>query len=1279
MEEKTLREVLPTLRTADHIMKMLDDIRVTRLVMPHDRRTLRIYTSCDYLIPKRDIYVLEAAIKKQYFDRKPVTVRIWESYELGDTTLREALNSYRDSILLELKGYHLIDYHMFRTADIRTEGNEVLTLEVEDTFVNRSRSQELCRVLEKIFNDRLGYRLVARCRMVPKGENHSEAWVAESAQIEQITEEAARASAEAAQKQRARKEKEARVREYKRRPGKGRYLDAEEGYGRDFEGQAIPIAQITEAIGDVIIEGDVFKEEHRETRNGNLRVDIAVTDGTDSIQVKFFCKPEEEKQVLGLVSQGNRLRIRGQATVDRFDGEITILSVSGIRKAEAEKTAGRMDKAPVKRVELHCHTKMSDMDGVSEASDIVKQAIRWGHRAIAITDHGVVQSFVDAMHAAAKSDIKIIYGCEGYLVDDTTDGEWDLERIKKAPRYHVILLAKNEIGRINLYRLVSESHLTYYHKRPRIPKSLLAECREGILIGSACEAGEVFRAVVSGAPEEELERLVKFYDYLEVQQIGNNRFMIRSQDPMYADINSDDDLRELNRRIVELGGQYGKPVAATCDVHFLNPEDEIYRRILQAGMGFKDADEQPPLYLHTTEEMLEEFSYLGPEKAEEIVITVPNRIADCCERIKPVRPDKCPPVIDGSDQDLRRICYEKAHSIYGDPLPPVVEERLERELHSIISNGFAVMYIIAQKLVWKSNADGYLVGSRGSVGSSFAATMAGITEVNPLSPHYVCPHCHYSDFDSPEVKAFAGGAGCDMPDKDCPKCGTRMKKDGFDIPFETFLGFKGDKEPDIDLNFSGEYQPRAHAYTEEIFGKGHTFRAGTIASLAEKTAYGYVWKYFEEKHQVRRRCEIERIAAGCVGVRRSTGQHPGGIIVMPHGENIHSFTPIQHPANDMTTSTITTHFDYHSIDHNLLKLDILGHDDPTMIRRLEDLTGLNAREFPLDSPEVMSLFQNTSALGITPEDIGGTKLGALGVPEFGTDFAMQMLIDAKPTCFSDLVRIAGLAHGTDVWLGNAQDLILSGKATIQTAICTRDDIMIYLIGKGMDKSQSFNIMERVRKGAVAKGKVAEWPEWKRDMKDHDVPDWYIESCEKIKYMFPKAHAAAYVMMAWRIAYCKVFYPLAYYAAFFGIRATGFNYEMMCQGIDVLKGHLANYRRNADNLSEKEKATLRDMRIVEEMYARGYEFMPIDIYRSQAKDFLIIEGKIMPSFCSIDGMGEKAAEAVVEEAKKGKFLSVEDFCQRTKTSKTVAETMKAMGLFGDLPETNQISLFDLEML
>ncbi len=866
-----------------------------------------------------------------------------------------------------------------------------------------------------------------------------------------------------------------------------------------------------------------------------------------------------------------------------------------------------------------------------------------------LKDRGI--SSLDEVNALAKSSV---------------------EMIRKMPTYHAIILATCDQGRTNLYRLISLSHIKYYNKRPRIPKSEFNKYRDGLLIGSACEAGELYRAILNGRPQEEITRLVNFYDYLEIQPLGNNAFMIRDED---SDIASNDDLIDINKRIVKLGEEFGKLVVATCDVHFLNPEDEIYRRIIMAGKGFKDADEQAPLYLRTTEEMLKEFEYLGSKKAEEVVITNTNKIADMCERISPVRPDKCPPVIENSDGMLREICYNKANRMYGDPLPPIVKERLDRELNSIISNGYAVMYIIAQKLVWKSNEDGYLVGSRGSVGSSFVATMSGITEVNPLHAHYLCTHCKYSDFDSPEVQAFSGRGGCDMPDKLCPKCGRPLSKEGFDIPFETFLGFKGNKEPDIDLNFSGEYQSKAHKYTEVIFGEGQTFKAGTIGTLADKTAFGYIKNYYEERGVRKRNCEIDRIVQGCVGVRRTTGQHPGGIVVLPMGEEINTFTPVQHPANDMTVDITTTHFDYHSIDHNLLKLDILGHDDPTMIRMLQDLTGVDPTKIPLDDKAVMSLFQNTSALGIEPEDIDGCPLGALGIPEFGTDFAMDMLLDTKPKEFSDLIRIAGLSHGTDVWLGNAQTLIEEGTATISTCICTRDDIMTYLISMGLESEEAFNIMEKVRKGIIAKGKCPQWPEWKEDMKAHGVPDWYIWSCEKIKYMFPKAHAAAYVMMAWRVAYCKVFYPLAYYAAYFSIRATGFSYELMCQGKDRLENYMKDYKKRKDTLSNKEQDVFKDMRIVQEMYARGFDFMPLDIYRAHPNRFQIIDGKLMPAINSIDGLGDNAAIYISEAAKDGPFLSKDDFRERTHVSRTAVDLMSDLGLLGSLPESNQLSLFD----
>jgi DNA polymerase-3 subunit alpha (Gram-positive type) len=860
------------------------------------------------------------------------------------------------------------------------------------------------------------------------------------------------------------------------------------------------------------------------------------------------------------------------------------------------------------------------------------------------------------------------------LEELNTMGSVSVDLIKKAKTYHGIILAKNETGRVNLYRLISESHITYFNRRPRIPKSLINRYREGLIIGSACEAGELYKAVLYGESDDEINRLCNFYDYYEIQPTGNNMFMLESD--KYP-ISSVEDLQNVNRKIVALGKQFNKPVCATCDVHFLDPEDEIYRRIMMKGKGFADADNQPPIYFRTTEEMLDEFSYLGTETAREVVVTNTNLIADMIDKIYPVRPDKQPPIIENSDQILTDICYDKAHEIYGKDLPEIVSARLEKELHSIISNGFAVMYIIAQKLVWRSNGDGYMVGSRGSVGSSFVATMAGITEVNPLPAHYICPKCFYTNFDTDEYKDSAGQSGCDMPDCNCPKCGTLMKKEGHDIPFETFLGFKGDKEPDIDLNFSGEDQPNAHAYTEKLFGKGKAFRAGTIGTLADKTAFGYVYNYYKEKGEEKRRCEMERLASGCTGVKRTTGQHPGGMIVLPKHEEIYSFTPIQHPANDMTTDIITTHFEYHSIDHNLLKLDILGHDDPTMIRRLEDLTGVDAKTIMLDDKTVMSLFHGTEALGITPEDIGGTKLGTLGIPEFGTDFAMQMLIDANPKNFSDLARIAGLSHGTDVWLGNAQTLIAEGTCDLASAICTRDDIMTYLIYKGLEPGTAFKIMENVRKGIVAKGKCANWEEWKADMLAHDVPEWYIWSCEKIKYMFPKAHAVAYVMMAWRIAYYKVNYPLEYYTAFFSIRASAFDYKLMCQGKEAVEANIDEYRKkDKSEQTATVASTIRDMRIVQEMYARGIEFEPIDLYKADAHRFQIIDGKIMPSFSSLPGMGEKAAEQLQDAAKEGPFMSKEDIRLRGKVSKTILDDMDELGLLNGLPETNQYDFFDL---
>ena len=1518
---KSFFEVFPQLKLDTDLQGMLDDATVSKVSTTRQRNSLRIYLGCGRLLPKEKVYFLENELKRQLFPHHTMNIKIIEKFQLSEQyTLKNLLDVYWNSILTEFHRYSLLEYNLLRHAKLDVVEEKVLRISLEDTVLAHQKEEEIYHILEKIFNERCNlsiqiqmefhekeeskYRKNADIKMQNEVENvirlssfgakrhpEGEYLEGEEAGASEVPWEtgdsAAKPAKKAAEKKSenaaaAKKETSAAEKKPAKQDDRGGFKKSFGGkrdfrdrgsykrsdnpdvvYGRDFEEEAIRIEQIMGEMGEVVIRGQILSMDERPIRGEKTILMFSITDFTDTIMVKMFCKDEFLPEIKQGVTKGAFLKIKGVTTIDRFDSELTIGSVIGIKKIPSF-VSTRMDTSPVKRVELHCHTKMSDMDGVSDVKDIIKRAMKWGHKAIAITDHGDVQAFPDANHAIGKDDdFKIIYGMEAYLVDDlkglvehpmgqsfadtfvvfdleTTgfspsknqiieigavkvvngsiterfstfvnpkvpipfeieqltsinddmvldaptideilpkfmefcqdavmvahNADFDMsfikhncsalgldcektvldtvalsrvllpslnrfkldtvakalnvslahhhravddaactaeifvklvemlrdrgvetmedldqmesyteETIRKMPSYHAIMLAQNDIGRVNLYRLVSDSHIKYYQRRPKIPKSEFMKYREGILLGSACEAGELYRTLLRGSSQEEVARIVQFYDYLEIQPLGNNAFMLRSdKEP----VESEEDLKDINRQIVELGEQFNKLVVATCDVHFLDPEDEVYRRIIMAGKGFKDADDQAPLFLRTTEEMLKEFEYLGSEKAEEVVIENTNKIANMCEKISPVRPDKCPPVIENSDGMLREICYTRAHEIYGEDLPPVVVERLERELNSIISNGFAVMYIIAQKLVWKSNEDGYLVGSRGSVGSSFVATMAGITEVNPLSPHYICSNCHYVDFDSDLVKSYAGKAGCDMPDRNCPHCGQKLIKEGFDIPFETFLGFKGNKEPDIDLNFSGDYQSKAHKYTEVIFGDGQTFRAGTIGTLADKTAFGYVKNYYEERGVHKRNCEIDRIVQGCVGVRRTTGQHPGGIIVLPLGENIYSFTPVQHPANDMTTDIITTHFDYHSIDHNLLKLDILGHDDPTMIRMLQDLTGVDPQTIPLDSPEVMSLFQNTSALGIEPEDIGGCKLGALGIPEFGTDFAMQMLIDTKPQAFSDLVRIAGLSHGTDVWLGNAQTLIQEGKATISTAICTRDDIMTYLIGKGLDSEEAFTIMERVRKGAVANGKCKEWPEYKKDMLDHGVPDWYVWSCEKIKYMFPKAHAAAYVMMAWRIAWCKVFYPLAYYAAFFSIRATSFNYELMCQGKERLEYFMHDYERRKDTLSKKEQDTYKDMRIVQEMYARGFEFLPIDLYKAKAHHFQIIDNKLMPSISTIDGLGDKAADAVVEAAKDGKFLSRDDFRQRTKVSKTVIDLMVDLGILADLPESNQLSLFDL---
>jgi len=897
------------------------------------------------------------------------------------------------------------------------------------------------------------------------------------------------------------------------------------------------------------------------------------------------------------------------------------------------------------------------MDSVCDISELIKQASDWGHKAVAITDHGVVQAYPEAYETVItrKLDIKIIYGVESYLLnDDDCDNPEDFD-YKSAHPYHCIILVKNLTGLKNLYKLISESYLNYFYKSPKMPKKLIEKYREGLLIGSACESGEVYQAVLKGDPK--LPDISKFYDYFEIQPLGNNKFMLRNEI-----VKNEQELKDINLKIVKLADESGKLCVATCDVHFLKKNDEIYRRILMAGQKYDDADHQAPLYFRNTEEMLKEFEYLGSDRAQEVVVDNTNRIADMIENIQPIPSGTFYPSLDNSKEHLEEISYKRAKEIYGDELPGLVRERMEKELKSIIGNGFSVMYMIAQKLVKKSMDDGYLVGSRGSVGSSLIANMAGITEVNSLPAHYICPGCKYSEF----ITDGSYGCGFDLPDKKCPNCGENLKKDGYDIPFETFLGFEGDKTPDIDLNFSGDYQARAHKYTEELFGEGYVYRAGTINTIADKTAYGFVKNYFEEKDARLRSAEINRITKGCTGVKKTTGQHPGGIVIIPKDKEVFDFTPIQHPADDAETDIITTHFDFNFLHDSILKLDILGHDDPTMIRMLEDLTGVDAKTIEIGEKSTMSLFSSTKALGVKPEDIG-SETGTLAVPEFGTGFVRQMLVDTKPKKFSELISISGLSHGTDVWLGNAQELIKSGK-TLSEAICCRDDIMIYLIHKGLPSKSAFKIMEDVRKG---KGLTADN---KKIMEEHKVPDWYIESCVKIKYMFPKAHAAAYVMMAFRIAWYKVYYPLAFYAAFFTVRADEFDAEICSMGRDKLQNSMDKINEKGNDMTPREESLLKVLEVVNEMYARGFEFLPVDLYKSDSRKFLIEESRIRPPFNAISGLGDQAAEKIVSERKLSSFMSVDDLKNRTKLSKTVIESLRRMGCLEGLTETDQLTLF-----
>lgn len=1049
-------------------------------------------------------------------------------------------------------------------------------------------------------------------------------------------------------------------------------------FGTPVKGKPKPIKECLPEDGEVVVWGDVFSLETRESKDGRYSIiNFNITDYTSSYPVKVFGEKKKCEDLVENLKDGKTVLVRGSINMDTYMHTylINARAVTEIEKIE------KQDNAPEKRVELHLHTNMSAMDGMTSAKELVSRAIAWGHKAIAITDHGVVQAFPEACNTAAKAGIKIIYGMEGYLVDD--DAFYDdygfgvddeipaeyIEKVRAEKTYHIIIIAKNTQGLKNLYKLITDSNLKFFKRRPRIPRHRLMQFREGLIIGSACEAGELYRALVDQKSDDDILRIASFYDYLEIQPNGNNAFMLRSQDERYERFKTVEDLENVDRQIIHIADKLGKMVVATCDVHFIDPGNAVFREILMTSMGFSDASQQAPLYFRTTEEMLAEFAYLGEETAKEVVITNPNKIADLCESgMTPFPRGTFPPSLEGADEDLTRICWERTKKDYGDPVPENVAKRLEKELKSIISNGFGVLYMIAQKLVQNSEEHGYYVGSRGSVGSSFVAHAAGISEVNPLPPHYICKKCKHSEF----FMDGSVGSGYDLPPKDCPNCGIPMHRDGHDIPFETFLGFKGDKQPDIDLNFSGEYQFYAHRYTEELFGIDHTFKAGTIGTIADKTAYGFVKKWLEVKGITVNRAEEDRLTKGCTGVKRTTGQHPGGMVVVPASNDAEDFTPIQHPADDVSGGLRTTHFDFHSLHDTILKLDNLGHDVPTLYRHLEDSTGINVFDVDICDPKLYELLTSPEPLGVTAEEIG-CETGTLSLPELGTPFVRGMLMEAKPKNFSDMLQISGLSHGTDVWLGNAQELIKNGTCTISEVIGTRDNIMVYLMHKGLEPDMAFKIMEIVRKGNATKLLTEAHI---KAMKEHNVPDWYIDSCMKIKYMFPKAHAAAYVSAAMRLAWYKVYKPTEYYATYMTVRGEDLDTVAIMEGRGAVKQLMNSILNKGHEATAKEENMYVAMQVVNEMMARGVEFLPIDLYKSHATVYKLEDGKIRLPFMSMAGTGESAAVALMKarDDGEGEYMSRDDLQQRAGISKSVMETLDACGALEGLPQSTQMSFF-----
>ena len=1419
--EKDFRNVFANFEFSESVKKNFNFSQVNQIKFSNEKKELAICLLLKKVIDKKNFLDFENELKK-FFPH--LAVKVSEKYNF-DCSLQEKIKKVWPTILFDVKNMSNVCYEILQNSDWQLQNENILQIKINSNLNFYVQQKKLTSILENIINEKIdaNIKIVFADSFLSSDNNFL---------LEKQKELAKKIYN---QSQNLQVPQNIQSQPNKNLPSKKSVIKVND----NLQNETFSSLENNFEVGEKItVAGKIFMLDCRQTKNGKFIFDFAITDKKSSITVKFFADTDELKSIIAVDKD---IIVKGKIKNDDFLHE-NVLFADEIAPFEI---LPRMDNAPIKRVELHAHTQMSSMDSVVPVKKLIERAAFWQHKAIAITDHGVVQAFPEAMEAAKKFGIKVIYGTEAYLIDDlacivqnpqdkTLDDDFvvfDLEttgiskdknkiieigavkisggkivdrfstlvnpHLKLPPKivelvhitdemlvdapdikevfptfakfifgcilvahnadfdagfinrvakdfdieldncvldtlglsrillphlsrhklnfvaehlnvklehhhravddaeatahiflkfsdmlrqknitklreinllsassvnksklkaYHAIILVKNQSGLKNLYQLVSKSHIDYFYKRPRIPKSEFVKYRDGLILGSACEAGELYRAIFENKSQNFINELSQFYDYLEVQPLENNFYMLRDKI-----VDSKQSLIDINKKIIALAKKFNKLVVATGDVHFLEPEDEIYRRIIMSGEGFNDADNQPPLFFHTTDEMLKRFDYLDDETAFEIVVKNPNLIADSIENIKPIPDETFSPKFEGADELLKQIVFQKAHEIYGETLPDVVASRINRELDSIIKNGFTVMYIIAQKLVQKSLDDGYLVGSRGSVGSSFVATMANITEVNPLPPHYVCPNCKYSEFDSEEIKNFDGSSGCDLPDKICPICSKSLNKDGHDIPFETFLGFDGDKEPDIDLNFSGEYQLKAHAYTEELFGSGHVFKAGTISTLAEKTAYGYVKKYFDERNLSVKNSEINRLKFGCSGVKKTTGQHPGGLMIVPSDHDIFEFCPIQRPANDSKSNVTTTHFDYHSISGRLLKLDLLGHDVPTIIHMLEEITGIDPTKVPLADKKVISLFTSSKILG----DIN-CDTGTLGLPEFGTQFVRQMLLETKPKSFGELVRISVLSHGTDVWLKNAQELIKNNVANLKSVIPTRDDIMLFLIKKGIEKKTAFKIMEAVRKGKGLKAEDVEV------MRQNEIPDWYIDSCKKIKYLFPKGHAVAYVMMTMRIGYFKVYHPYAFYAATFSVRSQDFNYNKMCCG----KQNVLDYMKKINALGKD--ATLKDkniyslLEIILEMYERNLKFAPLDLYKSDAKKFLITENGLLPPLCTIEGLGESVAQNIVDERANGLFNTIEEFRERTKANKNVIDLLKKNNVLRGIPETNQLT-------